>query len=166
MTGARTEIKGKDAVLAQLAKAVTALAEPKPLFEDIGAMLRISTDGRFENEKDPDGNPWPQSLRALSSGGKTLTDTARLVGSITHEASNDGVAIGTNVIYAAIHQMGGTIKAKTSRGLRFRVGGNKSWVQKMSVDIPQRAFLGVDGDDEKAIIALSEDYITQALGGK
>jgi phage virion morphogenesis protein len=164
MAGVSTRIDGKEAALAILAKAVSALEAPKPLFDEIGAMLGLSTQMRFEREQDPDGNPWPASLRAQFSGGKTLTDTGRLAASITHEATDDGVAVGTNVIYAAIHQMGGTIRAKTSKGLRFRAGGNGGWVTKMSVDIPQRAFLGVDQDDEKAIMALSEDYLAMAFG--
>jgi phage virion morphogenesis protein len=167
MAGLRTEIKGKEATLATLGKAVTAMEEPKPLFDLIGAALVLSTQMRFENETDPDGNPWPQSFRARTEGGKTLRDSALLFQSVTHEPSNEGVAVGVGGdagIYAAIQHFGGTITAKTSKGLRFRVGGNGAWVTKMSVDIPAHPYLGVNADDEKGIIALSEDYLFTAFG--
>jgi phage gpG-like protein len=102
------------------------------------------------------------SIRALLQGGRTMTDTGRLAASITHEADEAGVAIGTNVAYGAIHQTGGTITAKTSSGLRFRVGGQ--WVTKQSVTIPARPFLGIDEDDEKEIEAISARFLAAAFG--
>jgi phage virion morphogenesis protein len=164
MSGVSFSLDGKESALATLAKAVAALASPEPLYDDIGAGLVLSTEMRFAAETDPDGNPWPKSLRAQLTGGKTLTDTGRLAGSITHEVSDRGVAVGTNLFYAAIHQFGGTIRAKTSKGLRFRAGGNGGWVTKMSVDIAQRAFLGIDDDDEKMIEVMSERYLATATG--
>jgi phage virion morphogenesis protein len=165
MSGIRSEIKGKEAVLETLAKAVAAMEEPKPLYEQIGLAMLESTDRRFEEGEDPDGNPWIESLRVRLNGGVTLTDKrGRIPRSMTMEASNSGVAWGTNEIIALIHQTGGTINAKTPKGLRFRAGGNGGWVTKMSVEMPQRAFLGVNADDEKEINALSESYLKTAFG--
>ncbi|KQZ14305.1 hypothetical protein ASD44_09640 [Mesorhizobium sp. Root554] len=162
MTGARMELKGKEAVLADLAETIGKTEDKRGLFDAIGASLAVSTQHRFETETDPEGNPWPASLRALTEGGRTLTDTARLVQSITHEATAEGVAVGTNVIYAAIHQTGGVIKAKTSKGLRFRGPGNGGWVTKQSVEMPRRAFLGLDDEDESEIRALCADWLGAA----
>ena len=156
------EVKGAQATLDALSFASSILDAPKELFDDIGAALVISTQQRFESETAPDGNPWKKSFRELHGGGKTLTDTARLVKSITHEASNNGVAVGTNVLYAAIHQTGGTIKAKTKRGLRFQTL-NGSWIGKQSVRIPQRAFLGLDQEDEKEILKISQNFLSKAF---
>jgi phage virion morphogenesis protein len=166
MTGISYQVKGSEEALADLARAVAALDDATPLYDDIGAALVISTQERFERESGPDGSPWPQSLRVKFEGGKTLSDTRRLVGSLTHEASSGGVAVGTNVIHAAIHQKGGVIKAKTSKGLRFRVGGNGGWVTKQSVTIPARPFLGLDNDDETMISDMASDYLAKAVGGK
>lgn len=159
MTGISFSVEGTKAALAALAGAVAALDDATPLYDDIGAMLVVSAQERFQTESGPDGSPWPISIRAAMTGGKTLSDTRRLFASITHEASASGVAVGTNVIYAAIHQTGGTIRAKTSKGLRFRAGGNGGWVTKQSVTLPARPFLGLDRDDEKEIAALAEDYL-------
>jgi len=130
------------------------------LMEQIGAALLLSTQMRFEAERGPDGNPWPPSIRALAEGGKTLRDDGQLVGSLTYSATNEGVEIGTNVIYAAIHQQGGTIKAKSADNLTFRIGDR--WISKAEVTIPARPFLGIDDDDMTEIAAILSDYLAGA----
>lgn len=164
MAGVRMELGGAEEALGALGAAADRLESPRPLYDEIGAALVVSTQHRFETEQDPEGNPWAQSLRAQLVGGRTLTDTARLVGSLTHEASDEGLAVGTNVIYAAVHQLGAVIKAKTPDGLRFR-GAGGDWVRKDQVTIPQRAFLGLDSDDEAEIAAIAGAYVAQPLGG-
>jgi phage virion morphogenesis protein len=163
MTGVRMELTGADAALAALGDAAARLEHPRPLYDEVGAMLVVSTQMRFEREEDPDGNPWPMSVRAVMQGGRTMTDTARLVQSLTHIASDAGVEVGTNVVYAAVHQTGGTIRARASAGLRFRVNG--SWVAKQEVTLPKRAFLGLDEDDEKEIAAIAGDWLMKPLDG-
>lgn len=159
MTGVRFDLSGKEAALETLGDALARTEDKRGLFDAIGAALVVSTQHRFETEVDPDGSPWPASLRKTLMGGRTLTDTAHLVQSMTHEATENSVAVGTNVIYAAIHQMGGTIRAKTSSGLRFRSPGNGGWVTRLSVEMPRRAFLGLDDDDEAEISHLAADWL-------
>ena len=58
---------------------------------------------------------------ALLTGGKTLIDSGRLLQSLTHNATDQGVEVGTNVIYAAVRRLGATIKPVTARpSLRYR----------------------------------------------
>lgn len=64
-----------------------------------------------------------------TSGKKTLIDTARLQNSITARAGADRVIVGTNLVYARIHQMGGM------------AGRNKK------VRIPARPYLMVQEED-------------------
>ena len=164
MTGIRIEVTGAEAALSQLQRAIEATANPRPLYDEIGAALVVSTQMRFEREETPEGAKWPASLRAIVEGGRTLTDTGRLMQSITHEASDSGVAVGTNVLYAAIHQFGGKITAKTGKGLVFKGAGDQ-WVRKQSVTIPARPFLGLDDEDEAEITAIAEDWLGRAVGG-
>lgn len=159
MSGVRISLDQNEDVLAELGAALKRVENPRGLFDQLGAALVSSTQHRFETETDPAGNPWPESLRKQLVGGRTLTMTAALVQSITHEATDSSVAVGTNVIYAAIHQMGGTIKAKTPQGLRFRGAGNSGWVRKDEVTIPARPFLGVDKDDESMISRIVTDWV-------
>lgn len=110
--GVRFELAGSEEALGRLGAAVAATDDKRGLFDAIGAALVVSTQDRFERETGPDGEKWPASLRARTTGGKTLTDKGMLVGSLTHNATDAMVEIGTNLIYAAIHQLGGVIRAK------------------------------------------------------
>jgi phage virion morphogenesis protein len=134
-----------------------------PLMDRIGQALVSSTMERFETEQAPDGARWAPSLRARTEGGKTLTKSAVLRGSITHIFRGDQVEVGTNVLYAGIHQEGGTIRPKRSGRLTFRLPGGLGFRSVAQVVIPARPFLGVSPDDEEEIVAQAEDYLAEVL---
>ncbi len=165
MTGVAISLDA-DAALETLARAAASLDQPRELFLAIGDSLVTSTRARFEAERDPDGNPWPPSVRALVENGKTLRDTQTLYRSITREADGNSAAVGTNLIYGAIHQFGGVIKAKTAKGLRFRRFGAGADTIVHSVTIPRRAYLGLGEADRREIIALVDDFLAAATGGE
>lgn len=164
MTGMRTEITGKEETLRVLGEAAEHYGHPRPLFDAIGGAMVVATQHRFEEETGPDGYRWPASYRAMADGGKTLTLSGRLVRSMTHNATDENVEWGTDVIYAAVQNLGGTIRAKTAKGLRFRVGRNGGWVTKQSVTLPARTFMGVNAEDEKDIVSISEQWIAKPWG--
>jgi len=158
--GVRIEVKGAEEALGTLSEAVARTEHPRDLFDAIGASLVVSTQRRFEIGEDPDGSPWPASIRVLLQGGRTLIDTANLLRSITHEASDAGVAVGTDVAYAATHQFGATIRPVRARSLVFRLGGaNTPLVFAREVTIPARPFLGLDAEDEEEIEAIAADWL-------
>lgn len=139
--------------------------DKKSLNEALAEGSRESTLERFKRSRDPSGKRWKISIRAAQSGGKTLIDTAQLRNSIKSAADETGFAVGTNVIHAATHQLGDpkrTIRAKTARGLRFRVNGHFVTKQQVEVSIPARPFLGISDDDMEEIKATVEDFV----GGK
>ena len=156
-------LEGSEKALGKVADAAARVAKPAPLYDLIGAMLVTSTQHRFHRQAGPDGNPWPKSIRAQMQGGRTLFDSGRLEGSITHEASDRGLAVGTNVLYAAIHQFGGTIRAKDGGMLHFTIGGADIFTRE--VNMPARPFLGLDAEDEAAIEDIASDYILAPIGG-
>ncbi len=80
---------------------------------------------------------------AQADGRKTLIKTALLRNSFHAASGSDFAAVGTDALYAPVHQFGATIQAKTSRGLRFQIGGR--WITKRLVKIPARPMLPVDG---------------------
>lgn len=130
--------------------------------------LRTSTRERFKEEKSPENKPWERSIRASREGGKTLTDSAGLKNSIKSTADGSGFAIGTNKIYARTHQFGEsgrkiTIRAKTSRGLVFNIGGR--WIRKnqvtVNIKIPARPFLGISDEDMLEIKGTLEDILSE-----
>ena len=159
MAGAGYEVRleGAEAALGKLGDAAQRMEHPAPLFDLIGAMLVTSTQDRFERGTDPEGNPWPVSLRVRFEGGSILRDSHFLFQSITHEASDEGVEVGTNVPYAATHQFGAVIRPVVARALAFEVGGEVVFAQQ--VTIPRRAFLGLDDADEEAIEEIAEEFV-------
>jgi phage virion morphogenesis protein len=158
MTGLALQIRLDDSALTRaLAAAAETATDTRPLMQQVGAAVLTSTQMRFEREAGPNGNPWPPSLRARLGGGKTLRDSNRLYQSLTFNAQADQVEVGTNAIYAAIHQTGGTIRAKNKKALKFKVGG--AWISKESVTIPPRPFLGIDDDDRAEIEAIAGDWL-------
>lgn len=156
MSGVRIDVQGEFDSF-QSAMQRLSRAEMKELNRALGEAVRSGTIDRFENSEDPEGNRWQNSIRVNAQGGKTLAQTARLRNSISVLASHKGFAVGTNVKYAAIHQFGGTIRARTARGLIFRINGR--FVRKDEVEIPARPFLGISEEDSREIRATVEDYI-------
>lgn len=160
MTGAaiRVTSEGLDAAIATLAAAGAFADDMTPAHDQIGAAMVTSTQMRFEAQAGPGGSPWPPSLRARLEGGITLTKSGRLAQSITHQADPSGVEWGTDVVYAGVHQFGATITPTSAAALRFKLPGGLGWRSAKSVTIPQRAFLGVDAEDEAEILEILADF--------
>jgi phage virion morphogenesis protein len=79
----------------------------RPLMAEIGEIVLSQAQDSFENQAAPDGTPWQPSQRVLKSGGQTLVDKGQLLASLGMEVLPDSVIVGSNKIYAAIHQLGG-----------------------------------------------------------
>jgi phage virion morphogenesis protein len=117
------------------------------------AVLNAALDA-FKQGQSPWGEKWKPSLRAqgLVKGkkpGKTLVDTGRLRKSIHARATSEAAEVGTDVVYARIHQLGGT----AGRGAK----------------IPARPYLpvneqGLAPDTERTIKALVEKFLEELLG--
>ena len=169
MTGVRIEVDDKElrGALARLAGLGEDLSRP---LRDVGQYLVTETNLRFETERGPGGLPWKESGRALAQGGQTLSDSGRLKQSVTLRVGARDVQVGTNVRYAAIHQFGGTIRAKTSKGLRFRLpwlkaAGESGWRRVQSVTLPARPFLGVDATDREEIALILQKHLARLAAG-
>lgn len=142
-SGVMVDIAPRDGALARLA---AVLSHPDDIMDRIGRHMVASTHRRFERERAPDGTPWLKSARAIVEGGQTLTDTGRLRISIAHTVVDGGraVEVGSNVVYAAIHQFGG----RAGRGRR--------------AEIPARAYLGVDERDRDTILRIVAHAVERA----
>jgi phage gpG-like protein len=68
-------------------------------------------------------SPWTPSGRVQAFGGRTLRQTGALLKSLTVGADDRGSEIGSNVVYARIHALGGVIKPKKGDFLTFPVPG-------------------------------------------
>ena len=65
--------------------------------------------------------------------------TGNLKRNIKSKVFKDVAKIGTDVIYARIHELGGIITPKRAKYLRFKVGGK--WVATKRVVMPKRPYL-------------------------
>lgn len=91
-----------------------------PVMRAIAGVLKDRTEQNFADESGPLGK-WPEVKDKKRAGGQILQDTGRLANSITAHSDADSASVGTNVVYAAIHQFGGTIrKPPQSRLVRHR----------------------------------------------
>ena len=147
----------------------------KPAMKEIGEIVRTSIERNFAAQGRPE--KWLESQRVKRKGGQTLSLTGRLRRSFTVKAESDSVAVGTNVVYAAIHQLGGTIKqgARSELFTRNRyVRGEKKGQFKKGTKagrgltfkgsegaIPARPFLMVQDEDWSAINNAVNRYLAQ-----
>ena len=160
MSGARIDIEvGLGEAQAAFSRLAALGGQMRPVMTSIGTAVRDSTKHRFETGIGSLGLPWKKS----AGPGKTLVDTGRLRNSITFAATDTAATIGTNVRYAAIHQFGGTITAKTSKGLRFK--GSNGWANVQSVVIPARPYLGLEAEDRAGILGIVTDHLRRAEAG-
>jgi phage virion morphogenesis protein len=111
-----------------------------PVLRAIGETVRTSVERNFEAQGRP--GKWSPSQRVLRTGGQALSLTGRLRCSFSVKATGSQATVGTNVVYAAIHQMGG----KTGKGHK--------------ATIPARPFMMVQDEDWAQITRQLADYIT------
>ncbi|MBI5939718.1 MAG: phage virion morphogenesis protein [Caulobacterales bacterium] len=112
---------------------------------EIGEMLRTSVNRRFREQRSPEMWKWQPSFRALREGGSTLTLSARLRRSVKFMATAQRVDVGTNVVYAAIHNFGG----QAGRGKK--------------VTLPARPYMGISDGDERRIGEIIERRVTRSF---
>ncbi len=108
----------------------------QPAMVGIGEKIASLVDESFYDTHDPYGNPWaalsPVTIaKRRNSSSKPLNDTGRLKASITSNASQHEVTVGTNTIYAPTHQFGAN---------QGEYAPHVPWG-----DVPARPFLPTDG---------------------
>ena len=119
----------------------------RPLMKNIAGIFSYSTEENFKEEGRPD--KWldlaestkKQRTKKRKWPGQILQVEGKLAASINTFYDNDSAVIGSNLEYAAIHQLGG----QASR--------NKS------VEIPARPYLGISDEEQQEIIDLIVKYI-------
>lgn len=127
---------------------MTELIGEAELFKKLGALIAIGESA--------------QTVQALEQGGLTLErgvkenikkqkliDLGNLRASIATAVQENIVYVFTNVVYAAIHEFGGTIQGKP--WLMFQVGGE--WRRVRQVTIPARPYFRPAIDDHRRAIS-------------
>jgi phage gpG-like protein len=128
------------------------------LAEGIGRLVQGQTRRRIENEKTaPDGAPWKRNY----GGTSILFASGALSRSIDYIAGPASIIVGSGLVYARIHQEGGTIKPKNGEALKFwwQSGGFVNFAVVKQVTMPARPYLGLSADNQDEIIQATEDWL-------
>lgn len=132
---------------AVLGAAIDKIGQPAALMRTVATELATVTAFNFLSQ----GRPGWLGLQRPSprrTGGMILQDTGRLRDSVVTSSTETSAAIGTNVVYAAIHQFGGqtrphVILPKNKQALAFN-GRVVKKVNHPGSKIPARPFLPID----------------------
>jgi phage virion morphogenesis protein len=135
----------------------------KPVLRSIGEYVMESTQKRIKaGGPAPDGTPW-QALSPgyllVKKGPGLLRESGQLLDTLHWQLEGDAaVAIGSNKVYAAIHQFGGKTKAHR---IEARNGKALAWpgakhpvkgVNHPGSEIPARPFLGISAKDREVLL--------------
>lgn len=119
--------------------------DTRRLMNAVGAEVESQTRRRISDQKTaPDGTPWapwsPDYAATRAAGASRLQDEGDLLDSIHPFIYLDGqaVEVGSNLVYAAIHQWGGA-----------PVGSN----------IPARPYLGLSNENEADVQGVVDDWL-------
>ncbi|WP_299165811.1 phage virion morphogenesis protein [uncultured Tateyamaria sp.] len=168
MTGVSITYQAEDEeILLRLAQLSDRLDDTSGFYKNVGEHMLRSTKANFEGEVSPDGQPWkplmPSTMRRREKRGQTpiqilrATRNTGLAASINYQVETDLVRIGSPKEYAAIHQLGGTIKRKARKGKAF--GKDDVSVPAHTINIPARPYIGVGADDEVIIIEIADEWL-------
>lgn len=149
------ELTNSEQIAQALEKLASAVKHRIPLMRSIAGMMESAVLQNFE------AGGRPQWLGLKYREGKPLVDTGNLMSSIESSYDNDNAIVGTNVVYAAIHQFGGVIKPKEGKYLTFKIGDK--WVKIKEVNIPARPFLKLTPEDEEDILQDVQDYFQSII---
>ncbi|WP_411037626.1 phage virion morphogenesis protein [Shinella sp. BYT-45] len=150
-----------------LARLYAAAGDVTPALKNIGEFEAKVTRARFVSETDPEGKAW-QGLNPLyaktKKGPGILRGATRALSQIVWQIADDSLEIGSNEVYARIHNEGGTIVPKNAAALVFSMGGQTFQVK--SVTIPQRQFLGWSDASIREALAIVQDHFVMAAEQK
>lgn len=170
MAGIAVTVTGADEALAALGRAVARTDDARPLYDALAALIESRTRRRIAEEKTgPDGTAWaawsPAYAASRHAGQSLLRGQGALLDSIQSIATEGSAEVGSNLVYAAIHQLGGQtrpheIRPKHATVLAFG-GGFAAKVNHPGSTIPARPFLGLDDEDGRRIEELVGDWLLQ-----
>lgn len=149
-----------DEIGAALRRAHSQLENLRPAMDSIGDYMVRATKKRFGEGKSPDGVPWvpksPVTLAAYGARKSNRIDARPLFGpsnqlntQIFFEATDSSVEIGSNRVYAAMMQFGGT----------------KAAFPHLWGNIPARPFLGISETDHVKIMDIISGALEAAIKG-
>ena len=116
-----------------------------PVYRDIGEYLLPSTQDRFADEEDPEGQPWEPLSDKYRRRKKKNTDKILVLDGymrdlLAYQASSNQLKLGSNQIQAATHQFGDD-----------------------SRNISERPFLGISTIDQQEILVILHQHLARYI---
>ena len=119
----------------------------RPLMKNIAGIFAYSTEENFKEEGRPD--KWTelsestikQRTKNKQWPGMILQISGQLASSVNTYYDDDSAVMGSNLEYAAIHQLGGQAR------------------KNKSVEIPARPYLQLTPDDFEEILSMTENFL-------
>ncbi|EOD9051290.1 phage virion morphogenesis protein [Klebsiella quasipneumoniae] len=185
MSGVTLTFNAQDA-LSKLWDARADMMRPEPLLRSMGERLLEFHQQRFKEQKSPAGVPWKElssryRIRKRKNQDKVLTRDGYLRNTLRWQVNADELLFGTDRVYGAIHQFGGTIEiAARSQQAYYRqkkdgeidnqfVRKNKSnfaqWhtIPAYKIKIEARPWLGVSKSEGETLIDMAKNYLQGAF---
>ncbi|MEQ9868592.1 phage virion morphogenesis protein [Pectobacterium odoriferum] len=165
-----------------LGELISRIEHRQPLMREIAAAMHDAVEENFSQQGRPAWAGWSPRYAKQRQGGKILQKRGRLAKSISEYSDNDSATVGTNVVYARIHQEGGTINipARSQRayykqskdgsvGNRFVKKSKSNFSQwntmgEYKITIPARPFLHLTESDIEGMENTAHDYLQRVLG--
>ena len=137
------------AVEARVRKLAAGLGDASELLEALGVELESQTRRRIETSGPaPDGTPWEpwsDAYERTRHGNQSLLQAeGSLLDSIQSLVSGDLLETGSNLVYAAIHQFGGTADMPAGPAA-----------------VPAREWLGLGGDEERELDGVIDAWLSE-----
>ncbi len=147
----------------QISPSLAALAEPSlraRVLKGMGTVVMSNAQRAFD-EPALRASAWP---KRKGGSNPLMIRSGDLRQGIHMQVVGETVVVGSPTKYAAIHQLGGTITAKSGL-LKFKIGDK--WVSKKSVTIPARPFFPFDARGQLTGNAKQEiqDVVDALIGG-
>ncbi len=175
MSGSTFNLKIEDAGVAEILRRMGNAGDTGDLMPRLGEYLQGSVKRRFDTQTKPDGQQWAKltdryRIRKKANRDKVLTLDGYLRRSIRYQPiSPTSVAVGTNVPYAAVHQLGANYQRNATvryhsvaKRVIFAKKTQKVGVTErrvtMNVKIEARPYLGVSAEDKVDIREIVADW--------
>ena len=166
----RSEVNVDDAQVKRVMQRVAdAGANAEPLMGRISGVMMDAVEENFAQQGRP---KWlglkPGSVKKGRAPARILQDTGRLAASITPFHDNTQAGVGTNVVYARIHNDGGktrphVILPKNKKALAF--GGRVvKKVNHPGSKMPARPFLMLAPGDNTRVVQTVSGYLASVMG--
>ena len=146
MTGTRLELD-LDSSGAAAALRTLGSVRAQGLVPVVAQLVEGQTRRRLsEDKRAPDGSAWPAWSEAYSAtrkpGQQLLESEGHLIASIDTVVSGGAGAVGSPLVYAAIHQFGGA---------------------EVDMAIPERPYLGISPDDRAEIDEVIQEFVESEI---